>query len=79
MIDAKTLDRIVQAVTNALPQGPQDLERNLRAALQGVFDRLELATREELEVQEAVLERTRARLEELEKKIAELEEMLSKK
>ncbi len=78
MIDAKTFDRIVEAVTNALPHGPQDLEKNLRAALQGVLDRLELVTREELEVQEQVLARTRKRLESLEKKIMELEEKLAK-
>jgi hypothetical protein len=51
----------------------------VRAALQGVFDRLNLVTREELEVQEEVLARTRARLQELEKRIAELEEKLKKK
>lgn len=79
MLDSKQLDRLVEAVIQALPQGPQDLEKNLRAALQGVFDRLELVTREELEVQEQVLARTRARLEELEKKLAELEEKLLNK
>jgi hypothetical protein len=50
-----------------------NIERNLRAALTGVFERLDLVTREELEVQEQVLARTRARLEEMEKRIAELE------
>jgi BMFP domain-containing protein YqiC len=57
----------------------QELERNLRGALQAAFDRLDLVTREELEVQEAVLARTRARLEEMEKRVTELEERLGKR
>jgi BMFP domain-containing protein YqiC len=79
MLDTKTFDRLVESVIAALPRVPQDLEQNLRVALQGVFDRLELVTREELEVQEQVLARTRARLAELERKIAELETRLAKK
>jgi BMFP domain-containing protein YqiC len=79
MIDTKVLDQFVAALSRVLPHGPKDVEKNVRAALQGVFDRLNLVTREELEVQEEVLARTRARLQELEKRIAELEEKLKKK
>ena len=79
MIDTKILDQFVAALSRVLPHGPTDVEKNVRAALQGVFDRLNLVTREELEVQEEVLARTRARLQELEKRIAELEEKLKKK
>ena len=73
MIDTKTIDEFVAAVTRLLPEGPKGLEKNLRAAMQGVFDRLKLVSREELEVQEQVLARTRSRLQELEKRIVELE------
>ncbi len=79
MIDTKIIDQFVSAVTRALPEGPKGLEKNVRAAMQGVFDRMNLVSREELEVQEAVLARTRARLQELEKRIVELEEKLKKK
>lgn len=79
MIDSRTFDELVTALTRALPRTPADLERNVRAALAGVFDRLDLVTREELEVQEAVLARTRARLEALEKQIAALEAKLAQK
>ncbi len=79
MIDTKTIDEFVASVTRLLPEGPKGLEKNLRAAMQGVFDRLNLVSREELEVQEQVLARTRSRLQELEKRIAELEEKLKKK
>ena len=79
MIDTKIIDQFVSAVTRALPEGPKAFEKNVRAAMQGVFDRMNLVSREELEVQEQVLQRTRARLQELEKRIVELEEKLKKK
>jgi hypothetical protein len=79
MIDSKIIDQFVAAVTRVLPEGPKGVEKNLRAAMQGVFDRMNLVSREELEVQEQVLARTRTRLQELEKRIAELEEKLKKK
>ena len=79
MIDAKIIDQFVSAVTRVLPEGPKGVEKNLRAAMQGVFDRMKLVSREELEVQEQVLQRTRTRLQELEKRIAELEENLKRK
>jgi hypothetical protein len=79
MIDAKIIDQFVSAVTRVLPEGPKGVEKNLRAAMQGMFDRMKLVSREELEVQEQVLQRTRARLQELEKRITELEEKLKKK
>ena len=79
MIDTKILDQFVAALSRGLRHGPKDVEKNVRAALEGVLDRLNLVTREELEVQEEVLARTRARLQELEKRIAELEEKLKKK
>jgi hypothetical protein len=78
MIDAKIIDQFVSAVTRVLPEGPKGVEKNLRAAMQGVFDRMNLVSREELEVQEQVLQRTRTRLQELEKRIAELEAKLKK-
>jgi|SRR5690606_28674690 BMFP domain-containing protein YqiC len=73
MAATNVLDQIMQTVIRLLPQTPEDARRNLHAALGGVLDRLDLVTREELEVQEAVLARTRARLQELEARIAELE------
>lgn len=77
---ADIIDQIAKATARAMPLGvAQDLERNLRGALQATLDRLDLVTREELEVQEAVLARTRARLEEMERRVAELEARLAKK
>ena len=52
----------------------EDLEQNFRSVLRGGLEKLDLVTREEFEVQEAVLARTREKLEALEKKVAEFEE-----
>ena len=79
MNESKFFEQIFSAITRVLPPGSAEVEKNVRASLQGVFDRLKLVTREEIEVQEAVLTRTRARLQELEKKVAELEKKLAQK
>lgn len=80
MLDTKIFEQISSAVRSAFPAGmAADAEKNLRAALQSVFERLDLVSREELEVQEAVLARTRERLERLEQLVAELEQRLAKK
>lgn len=72
----KAFDEIIETVTRLLPQTPQGVRKNLRVALTATLDRLDLVTREELEVQEAVLRRTRTRLEEMEKRVADLEAKL---
>jgi BMFP domain-containing protein YqiC len=50
-----------------------DVEKNVRSALSGMFAKLDLVTREEFDIQSQVLQRTRAKLEVLEQKVAELE------
>jgi BMFP domain-containing protein YqiC len=75
MLNADLIEKVTAAARRAFPQGlGADAERNLRAALESLFNRLDLVTREEFEVQQAVLARTRAKLEQLEKQIAALEE-----
>ena len=73
-MDQKLLDEINERVRAVLAQGPAaDLEKNLRAMLAGVFARLDMVTREEFDIQREVLARTRAKLVELEKKVADME------
>ncbi|OGI42435.1 MAG: hypothetical protein A2150_07835 [Candidatus Muproteobacteria bacterium RBG_16_64_11] len=80
MRNTKTFEEISAAVRSAMPPGlGADTEKNLRAALQAVLERLDLVSREELEVQQAVLQRTRERLERLEQLVAELEQRLASK
>jgi len=50
-----------------------DIERNARAMLANMFSRLDLVTREEFDAQARVLAQTRARLDQLEHRIAALE------
>ena len=50
----------------------KDVERNVRAMLSQGFSKLDLVTREEFDTQTQVLVRTRARLEELERRVAGL-------
>lgn len=80
MFDPKILDDIAKNLAAAVPPGftelKNDLEKNFRATLQGAFTRLDLVTRQEFDVQMAVLARTRAKIDELEKKVAELEQAL---
>jgi BMFP domain-containing protein YqiC len=77
MPQANLLDEIGTRVREILATGPaKDLEKNLRAMLASVFERLELATREELDIQQRVLARTRDKLSALEARVAELEARL---
>jgi ubiquinone biosynthesis accessory factor UbiK len=74
MLNPKLLDEMSARVSSLLAATPAgDIEKNLRAALAGVFAKLDLVTREEFDVQREVLSRTRAKLEALEASIAELE------
>jgi ubiquinone biosynthesis accessory factor UbiK len=64
-------------VSELLKNSPaRDVERNVRAMLSQGFSKLELVTREEFDAQTQVLVRTRQRLEELERRVAELEQKL---
>jgi BMFP domain-containing protein YqiC len=57
-----------------LAQSPaKDVEKNMRAMLAGFFDKLELVTREEFDIQAKLLARTREKLDALEARVAELE------
>lgn len=73
-MDQKLLDEINEKVRALLAQGPAaDIEKNLRVMLAGLFSRLDLVRRDEFDVQREVLMRARAKLAELEQKVAALE------
>ncbi len=72
--NTKTLEELVARIGKAVATGPaKDIEKNVRAALQGGLSRLDLVTREEFDTQAKVLARTREKLEQLEARVAELE------
>lgn len=69
--------RLLESVPPAVRGMQQDLETNFRAVLRANLARLDLVARDEFTAQSRVLERTRTRLEALERRIAELESRLS--
>jgi hypothetical protein len=74
----KVLDELSAKLKQAVDASPaKDIEKNIRAVLAGVFSRLDLVTREEFDVQREVLLRTREKLVDLERTVAELEARLS--
>ncbi|MGR9116573.1 MAG: ubiquinone biosynthesis accessory factor UbiK [Gammaproteobacteria bacterium] len=82
MFDPKAIDDIASRLANAVPPGlnnlKEDLEKNFHAILQGALGKLDLVTREEFEVQKAVLAKTRTKLEDLEIRFAALEKEFHK-
>ena len=75
MVSEKLLDELGTKIRGLLAGSPaQDFENNVRAMLASAFARLDLVTREEFDVQSAVLARTREKLTRLEAKLAELEQ-----
>jgi hypothetical protein len=76
-LDPKSIEDLARRLADAVPSGivaiREDLERNLHAVLQGGLAKLNLVTRQEFDIQSAVLRRSRERLEELERRIAAIE------
>jgi BMFP domain-containing protein YqiC len=66
----------IKEMSKTTPIG--DLEKNLRALLQGAFTKMELVSREEFDVQADVLRQAREKLDLLDAKLSELEIMLQK-
>ena len=71
------LDDLARQLAEALPEHlrelGQDVQRNFKSLLTSGLERMDLVTREEFDVQRAVLERTREKLEALERRLTELE------
>lgn len=72
-----SLDELARQMAAAVPGNlkalGEDLERNFKAMLHSGFERMDLVTREEFELQSALLERSCEKLEKLEARLAELE------
>ncbi|HEU4775143.1 MAG TPA: accessory factor UbiK family protein [Lysobacter sp.] len=77
MIDLNHIDELARRLSGLVPQGLREsrdeLQQNFKSVLQTGLSRLDLVTREEFEVQRAVLLRTREKLEQLQRTVAELE------
>ena len=76
-METRFLDELNKKVSELMAASPaKDIEKNLRALLSSAFSRLDLVTREEFDVQQEVLARTREKLQQMEAKIAALEARL---
>ena len=77
MIDFDKLDELARRLSSLVPpslrDGREEMQENFKAVLQSGLTKLDLVTREEFEVQRAVLLRTREKLEELQRTVADLE------
>jgi len=73
-----TIEEISQKIEQSMPESMRgiknDAEKTVRSAVMNAFQKMELVTREEFDIQTQVLARTRARLEALEARVAELEQ-----
>jgi hypothetical protein len=72
--NTQTLEDLAARIGKAIEASPAaDIEKNVKAMLQGGLARLDLVTREEFDTQAKVLAKTREKLERLEARVAELE------
>jgi BMFP domain-containing protein YqiC len=65
--------RLAESLPDSVRAVRKDAEENFRSVLKSGLEKLDLVTREEFDVQEAVLQRTREKLDALAKKLDELE------
>lgn len=73
----ESIEKLAKTLAEALPEGLRsvrdDLEKNFKSVLQSGLGKLDLVTREEFEVQAAVLARTREKLAALQARLDELD------
>ena len=72
-INSKIIDEVSEKISSSIPSGlkafSSGFENNCKAILKASFERLNLVTREEFEIQRQVLLKTREKIEQLEKKV----------
>lgn len=78
MLNPTQLESMAKKMAEILPEGfgemPEAVQSQVKAVLINAFDKMDLVTREEFDIQAAVLSKTRAKLERLEKLVSELEQ-----
>lgn len=79
MINRESIDKLAQQIGDLFGRStlPHDVQQNLRALIQSGLDKMDVVTRDEFDAQTAVLERTRAKLDQLEIQLDELTKQLS--
>jgi len=78
MLKDKFFDEIASKISDAIAASPaKDVEKNVRAMMGSAFTKLDLVTKEDFEIQQDVLAKSREKLTELERRVAELEAKLN--
>lgn len=76
MIDNRTLDELTNKLSELMPDSIKmlhsDAQKNIRAILESTLSNMQLVSREEFDVQTALLARTREKLQQLEQQINQL-------
>ena len=77
MIDLGKIDDIVNRLSESLPPGvdrmKEDAQTQFRSILKSAFEKMDLVSREEFDIQKSVLERTQIKLESLQRQLEEIE------
>ncbi|GGY08302.1 accessory factor UbiK family protein [Paludibacterium paludis] len=77
MLSQKLFDEISAKISETIAASPaRDIEKNMRAMMAATFTKMDLVTREEFDVQQEVLTRTREKLAALEARLAHVESVL---
>ena len=77
-METRFLDELNRKAAELIAASPaKDVEKNLRALLSSALSRLDLVTREEFDIQQQLLVRTREKLQQMEDRVAEMEKLLS--
>ena len=83
MLNPSQLESMAKKIADIIPEGfgemPEAMQSQVKTVLSNAFDKMDLVTREEFDIQSGVLAKTREKLERLEKMVAELEQQLNAK
>jgi hypothetical protein len=76
-LNSSGLDDLARRLADSVPESVRafgrDLEGNFKAVLQAQLSKLDLVSRQEFDVQAAILERTQAKLADMEARLKEIE------
>ncbi len=77
MLNARQMEEMAKKIAEVIPQGlgqmPSGVQDQIKSTLSRTFEKMDLVSRHEFDIQSGVLAKTRAKLESLEKVVAELE------
>ena len=77
-IDPKNIDDIANKIKGVLPESlkssKEEMQKTLKSGAEGVFQKLDLVSREEYDIQVSLLQKCQKKIDELEAKLSELEE-----